>query len=221
MINFGGRFLYLETIEKEWPELLYALCTRCLPVFRTLVLASGQPEPGGFRELRSLPCCQTSADQVQAWADEYNVHDEWILDAAVQTLTYLAKAGSPKPRWVYIVLDLPLRLFDARFQAAWIPGLMEWTTFKNELERQLSERLEVYGKEVGPTWGEEKRSSHLHALWTLWWQQGKSPAQIRLKSAARGLTGASHASIQKGVQSFADSIALTLRKSGSRRTAPV
>lgn len=210
MINYGGRFVYVETIEKEWPELLDTLCARCLPAFRKAVLASKRPIPSSFSRLRSCAEYETCLRQVRAWADRHSIRDEWILDAAVQTLEYLE--AHKRRRWIYIPADLPVQTFEAKFEAAWIPGIMDWPTFKKNLTDQLWAKLETYRKKVGPTWGHDRRSLGTQALWTVWWQQGSNPAQIRIKNSGLGLPKVSRVNIQTGIRSFAVSIGLTLQR---------
>jgi hypothetical protein len=88
--NYGGRFIYLEILEKEWPELIDDLCNRCILEFRKAILASDQREPDSFVTLCSYPGAEECAGQLRVWAAESNLHDEWMLDAAVQTLRYMA-----------------------------------------------------------------------------------------------------------------------------------
>jgi hypothetical protein len=60
---------------------------------------------------------------LRVWAAESNLHDEWMLDAAVQTLRYMA---APRPtRWVYIAPDLPVPTLEMKFEAVWIPAMMD------------------------------------------------------------------------------------------------
>jgi hypothetical protein len=121
--NYGGRFIYLEILEKEWPELIDDLCNRCILEFRKAILASDQREPDSFVTLCSYPGAEECAGQLRVWAAESNLHDEWMLDAAVQTLRYMA---APRPtRWVYIAPDLPLPTLEMKFEAVWIPAMMD------------------------------------------------------------------------------------------------
>jgi len=216
--NYRGRFIYLEALAAEWPELLQALFTQCLPLFQAAVPSLSQPNPLRFKDLRPAPEGESCLYQVQAWADSNNVRDEWVLDAAVQTLGSVKQQNGPV-RWFYIAPDLPLWVYETTFQASWIPEVMDWKQFKKALLQQLSESLETYRRKVSPTWGENRRSLAMQAVWTVWWQRGNSPAQILNKTMARKWPKVSPVNIEKGVRSFAGSIGLTLRKSRSRRTA--
>ena len=214
VINYGGRFVYLETIDKQWPELLDALCAQCLPAFLMTVPPANRSELANFTALCSYPGAEACVGQLRAWAAESNLRDEWILDAAVQTLRYMA---APRPtRWVYIAPDLPVPTFEAKFESAWIPAMMDWPNFKKDLTEQLWARLEPYRKEVSPIWGNDRRSLGMQAMWTVWWQRKHSPAQIRIKNSSLGLPEVSRVNIQNGIRSFARSIGLTLQRPGAR-----
>jgi len=89
---------------------------------------------------------------------------------------------------------------------------MDWPTLKKDLTQELHARLEAYRKEISPIWGNDKRSLAMQAMWTVWWQRGKNPAQIRIKNSSLGRPEVSRVNIQTGIQSFARSIGLTLQR---------
>jgi hypothetical protein len=123
VINYGGRFVYVETIEKEWPELLDTLCARCLPAFRKAVLASQRPIPSSFSSLRSCAEYETCLRQVRAWADRHSIRDEWILDAAVQPWNiWKLISGGDGAIYRRTFLCRPSRRSSRRhgFQGSWI-----------------------------------------------------------------------------------------------------
>jgi hypothetical protein len=210
LTNYGGRFLYIQTVEQEWPELLASLSRGCLAAWRSAASAS-QGTPLTFAELKKRAEYKRCVRAITAWADEHQIRDSWILDAASQTLAYLASRDMRPPRWVYSEPEMPLPGFEMVFDAYWIPGLVPWSDFRKNMHQQLSAALQDYHRRVAPLWGDRGRSHATKALWTVWWQRGYSPARILRKHERRGLKKVTVANIQLGVRAFASSIGLTLR----------
>lgn len=78
-INFGGRFEFLATTQQVWPDLLASLPKAC----------QRAPEvawPATFSALQSVPEHRECARALLEWAQTHLVKDEWILDAATQTV---------------------------------------------------------------------------------------------------------------------------------------
>ena len=87
--NFRGRFEYLEAAREHWPELLVSLredagapfaAFMCLRSTEPPATYSGLCEQGEDAALRNL------CSALDRWALSHRIRDEWILDAAVQTL---------------------------------------------------------------------------------------------------------------------------------------
>ena|ERR1043166_2967466 len=217
-INYKGRFLYLHALQEHWPELLTSLANECLSMmiaaFKT---NAARARPTTARELRSDPANQDLHQRIEAWASSRGIRDEWLMDAAVQTLASLAR-GSEAGRWVYIAPELPLPRFEPRFEAVWIPAA-KWNDFRKHLVRQFEASLKEYRKAIAAIWGENSRSEQTHALWTVWFQQGYSPDKIRLRSQQRLHLRVALPSIQMAVREFARSIGLTLRARSKPRRA--
>jgi hypothetical protein len=155
-------------------------------------------------------------EALQQWAQAHDIQDPWIWDAAVQSMYDWARGGTVGT-WTYLPKELKKPRFQPRF-GIWIPYFMKWDDFKTAAGRIYRSDLARYRAEVRKRWGEGKRSQH--AVWTLLWQQGKSPEAIRnwhLRTTGKKV---SLASIQQGVHAFAASAGLTLRKSKAGRGRP-
>jgi len=105
---------------------------------------AARARPTTARELRSDPANQDLHQRIEAWASSRGIRDEWLMDAAVQTLAALAR-GSEAGRWVYIAPELPLPRFEPRFEAVWIPAA-KWNDFRKHLVRQFEASLKEYRK---------------------------------------------------------------------------
>jgi hypothetical protein len=105
------------------------------------------------------------------------VQDDWILDAAIQTMHTWVRGG-PVEKWGYVPKELKAPKFEPRF-GYWFPQFLEWAEFKKLSGALYRRELASYRAEVRNMWGEGQSSLSEHAVWTVLWQQGKSPEAIR------------------------------------------
>src|SRR5260221_8820645 len=102
-ITFRGRFAYLESTHDHWPALL-----------SSLPWSAGRLDhddsPHTFQALKSHPRGEMCYSALLSWASSHGIQDEWILDAATQTL--VERKGSPGKKWHYIAPELPIPRFD-------------------------------------------------------------------------------------------------------------
>ncbi len=205
-INYAGRFEFLAATQRRWPELLASLPKTCQ---RT-------PEgawPATFSEIQSAREHRQCARAILEWARTYSVKDAWILDAAVQTV------GTPElGQWNYTPRSLPIPEFAPRF-GVWLPSpTTQWSWFRKITRDHFTQQLDEYRKTVAGIWGVRKRALEVHAGWTVLWQRGKSPGQIRNWHRRTAQADDTVANIQMSVTAFAQSIGLTLRASKSNRS---
>ena len=205
-INFRGRFEYLQGLQELWPLLLGNLQEITRPTLGGLT-------PESFRELARIPECSTVCDAIRAWAQNHEIRDEWILDAAVQTL--VKRDLQAAPRWFYVPPEMPVRVFDL-FPAMWIPpfapGGQSWPKFKRSLFQNFRKQLEDYRRSIQRMWGAKHRELPIQAEWAVLWQHGSTPGQIQIRHRKKYGKNISVALIQQRVHAFADAVGLTLRE---------
>src|ERR1035438_131226 len=215
LVSFGRRCEYLTAVEEYWPKVLASLQDPTFRVYREC--RTRNENSCALRTLGDLlttlrdgtsPELQPVQEALQQWTQAHDIRDPWIWDAAVQSMDHWARGGTVG-RWTYRPKELQTPRFQPRF-GVWIPYFMKWVDFKTATDRIYRSDLTRYRAEVRKLWGEGKRSQH--AVWTVLWQQGKSPEAIRnwhLRTTGKKV---SLASIQLGVHAFAASAGLTLRK---------
>jgi hypothetical protein len=205
-INFRGRFEYLQGLQELWPLLLGKLQEITIPTL-------GGFTPESFRELTAIPDCAPACDAILAWAHLFEIRDEWILDAAVQTL--IKRDVQAPPRWFYVPPEMPVRVFEI-FPAMWIPpfapGGQSWPKFKRQLFQNCRRQLEEYRRSVQRMWGAKHRELKIQAEWAVLWQRGWTPGQIQIRHRKKYGKNISVALIQQRVHAFADAVGLTLRE---------
>jgi hypothetical protein len=234
--NFGGRFEYLSAIQEHWPKVLSSLQRDAFPVIQEYLRRNPGGE-GAASELqiqnnaaalktyailsRGVQCAaspelQAVHQAVRKWADALKIRDDWILDAAVQSL-HAWGLGGIVGKWVYIVAGLKGPEFQLRF-GRWMPYFMTWPEFKRHADAVYGRELKKYHAEVSTRWGHGQPKLSDHAVWTVLWQKGKSPKAIQNSHWNRTGRKTSLANIQMRVRDFAASIGLTLRpaKAGPR-----
>jgi hypothetical protein len=210
--NFVGRFKYLEAADAHWPELLAALREQVLPVF--LTPPPRTPPPGTFRELAATGENAPTTQALELWAKSNRIGDRWLLDAAVQRLAGWRR-GDGLDRWAYRPPELELQAFAVEF-GAWLPPLTSWGEFKSITTEKFRQELERYRRAHARAWGHGKKQLDEQAVWTVLWQRGLTPGQIRIKRRAQ--RPVSEANIQMRVREFAQSIGLKLRSPKSNRS---
>jgi hypothetical protein len=222
LVNFGARFEYMTALEVHWPEVLKSLRDDTFPNYQRcfqresasaalqnlkhLLSASKKSRPAAFRKLlRAL----------RKWALAYGFRNTWIQDLAAQTMYSWATGGSDS-KWSYFpeVLDTPR--FEPKL-GYWIPERQTWPEFKRSSDEIYHREQAKYRSEVRTLWGEGQPKLSQQAVWTVLWQQGKSPGAIQLYQIRTTRQKVTLANIQLRVHAFAKSAGLTLR---ARRAGP-
>jgi hypothetical protein len=222
-INFGARFEYLKVIQEQGPDVLSDLQ---LPfaVYRTYFESNPNSLAlhtlaGLVTTLRNEPSRSLNdLDQaLRKWSLTHGLQDDWILDAAIQTMHSWARGG-PLGKWGYVPKELNAPKFESRF-GHWVPQYLKWAEFKKISDGLYRRELASYRAKIRNMWGEGQSSLSEHAVWTVLWQQGKSPEAIqRLHFKKTGQTLSSVA-IQKAVHELAASAGVTLRRPKAGRGA--
>src|SRR5581483_11270554 len=104
-INFRGRFVYLEMLQAHWPELLNSLVAECLSTLAEIRRTTPLTRPATTIQELEASAARCAA-LIRAWAPANGFRDEWLVDAAVQTLE-AAVATEKAAGWKYIPADLP------------------------------------------------------------------------------------------------------------------
>lgn len=148
-IKFPARFAYLEAIEEHWPQVLSSLgegvfdnYRRCLQAMPKMEVALGD-WPHLKAALQTAPSepLNALANALYKWLEEHGFRNDWILDAAVQTMYFWAHGDSRK--WMYRPRELkPLR-FHPRF-GIWMPVFTTWAKFKMETHAIYRKELVQY-----------------------------------------------------------------------------
>src|SRR3982751_6386345 len=132
VVNYAGRFAFLEATQVDWPNLLRTL--------RSLAAAGKERLQGPARTLKSFAALRGTRPvpkvcaAIQEWARVHNLGNEWILDAAVQTIASWQLTNRLEDSWHYLPDELSTPIFTPEFGGQWLPPVMKWSTFKTEMD---------------------------------------------------------------------------------------
>jgi hypothetical protein len=223
-VNFAARFEYLWAIEQLRPEVLSDLQNDTFAVYRTYLQSNSRSSalPTLAHLSAALRDCPSPElinfdHALHQWANTKGLRDAWMWDAAVQTMYNWAHGGTVG-KWGYFPEELNAPKFQPDF-GYWIPQYTEWADFKKATDAIYRSALANYRAEVRKMWGEGQMSLSGTAVWTVLWQQGKSPAAIQHHHFRTTGQNVSLAAIQQGVHAFAVSGGVTLRKPKAGRGA--
>jgi hypothetical protein len=223
-INFAARFEYLQAIEQQRPEVLSDLLSQTFAAYQTYLQCNSKGSElltlaQLTKALRKGPSPELiDFDQaLHKWSNTHGLQDTWIWDAAVHTMYRWAQGGTVG-KWGYFPEELDPLKFQPSF-GYWIPQFAAWTDFKKLTDAIYRRALANYRAEVRKMWGEGHKSLSGSALWTVLWQQGKSPEAIRRRHFRTTGKKVSLAAIQLGVHAFAESAGVTLRRPKAGRGA--
>lgn len=231
-INQSGRTVYFYALGELWPEPLNNLMDSVAPQFASLWKdrpiinnnsLSGHSE--WYALLTSRLRHPTQQAKLALWSRAFSMSDEWIIDAAVNTILYhyeahdgtLMKTGDWI--WVYIPPYLRIPFEPSLNNAAWSPspsnisqlGLGEtWGGFSGRMRRQFEAELKAYRQKVITRRGLRKQSISRDAEWTVRYQRGE-----KAKDIAADLTGPyrDHGqAVFRAISRFAQDIGLTLTR---------
>jgi hypothetical protein len=221
-INFAARFEYVSAIEVHWPDVMKALQQDVLPdcrgaleiaepdtALRTWASLSNAVEGGAPSEITRVELA------IRTWAEHHGFRDGWLRDVALQTMQTWSRDGIT-PKWTYLPEELDTPSFRPSF-GCWIPAHTKWLEFKRLTDKRYRRELALYRAKVRTLWGEGQPKLSQSAVWTVLWQQGKSPEAIQTHHRRTTGKSVSLANIQLRVRAFANAAGLTLRigKAGS------
>lgn len=226
--SLTGRYEYLIALQSCWPEFWRGLATGVLNRVNASVFDQ-----------------ETWNAEFNRWASRWGVRDEWLLEAAWQTLCLWSKGNlrnrDPLRPWFFYGPEINIPLFqpalvDARprvvppagvsFRIASAfrvqTGLAETVQqFAARMSRQFEQQLTDYCRAYEAVFTAYKRKPSLaeHADWTALYQSGKSPKEIETIVCSGTRRRLSHAAILSAISNFSRDIGLTLRQSTRGRTA--
>lgn len=224
LINFGARFEYLIAIEAHWPDVLLSLNRDVFPVFQ--ISRERNPNSTALQTLAELSKASSGSGElgeveraIRRWAKVHGIRDEWIWDAAVQTMQSWAHQETIS-RWTYIPVELDTPRFQVQF-GFWIPFFMKWPEFRRVAGETYRRELASYRARVGKLWGQRQPKLSQQAVWAALWQRGKSPQAICFDHFRTTGERVSRANIQQSVHAFAAAAGLTLRATKAGRSANI
>jgi hypothetical protein len=223
-INFGARFAYLKAIEAHWPEVLESLRGTVFPLYRKcwesnrkrfviknlaqVSRASQLARPTGFRNVERA---------LRRWGKSHGFRDAWMLDVALESMSSWVNDTNISTG-TYFPESLITPQFTPKF-GYWIPHHQTWPEFRRSGDETYRRELAKYRTEISTLWGDGQPKLGQHAVWTVLWQQGKSPGAIQLYQFRMSRQKVTLANIQLRMHAFAGSAGLTLRARRAGRAA--
>jgi hypothetical protein len=224
LINFGARFEYLSAIEAHWPDVLQSLNRDVFPGYH--ICWERNPPSTALQTLAGLSKASAGSAEfgeveraVRKWAEAHGIRDEWIWDAAVQTMQSWAHQERIS-KWTYLAAELGTPRFQPQF-GFWIPFFMRWREFKRTTDERYRRELANYHTSVGTLWGQRQPKLSQQAVWTVLWQRGKSPEAIRSRHLRTTGKTVSLPNIQRSVHAFATAAGVSLRPAKAGRRANI
>jgi hypothetical protein len=222
--NYSGRLQYLEALEKvSRPSTLETLSRAVgLRVRHPIDIPNQLKHPedhwvyaGGMR-WRAF-CESAELGDVRRELERWQQRHEpacaanWIMDAAVQTVTLAVLREQKQPsEWLYLPMEDERSLFALRFEGEapwWHPDLEPWPDFAKRIRATFNQQLDDYrrlrlaeAKDVGEAQA---------ATWLARWLCRESWEQI---AADNPRYGQPKSSVANGAKLFARRIGLTIPK---------
>jgi hypothetical protein len=214
-----GRVLYLEALDRIWPEMLVALRRDVYPSY---IPPLGPTTRFGvcrdsYESVSQDSSLDTLRQRLQYWADHFDIRDEWLLDAALTTMCWARQAEQFTncwDAWLYVyhfpVLELHLNT------EIWLPpeivrfGRREsWDEFRDRIISALNSQLREYRSLVFDHYGAASTQTATHAEWTARFQKRESYATIAASLPVNYKNA--EETVKRGVRRFAEDVGLTLR----------
>ena len=237
-INLEARAAYFHALEEHWPEVLDTLLDDIMPLYEPRWhFAAGQRWQINttWDKIQHDAKREDLLNGLQKWAARFRITEEWIFDAALETLmVYSPKTRAPgappsserlwrcTPRGVH-------PLFAPKFDnAVWYPARHgwpeEWEAFRSRIESQFRSQLAEYRRMAELKFGTGKEQNiQRDARWTAKYQRGQTTIEIMQAEWPEGFTDTEQV-IYRAVDRFAKSIGLNLRgrrrKSGKTTVQP-
>ncbi len=246
--NEGARFVFLRAILEYAPDVVAMLRQQVLPIFATFCkqtnrrkLTTEHMNNARFWKTGRLGSkkgriylaneiywsdlqrfrrrsASLLKEELNAWANSYNLNEEWIKDVALTTLWYWRFLHGPQqPLWwmVYLhVFSAELDEIRLNFQhLGWDPSASSWPDAK---ERFIEDFIRWLGKDYKPTMTTlaKKRGFRescppkepRHFEWLVHFQVNKQDYQAIASTANRDPSA-----VSEGCENAAELIGLTLR----------
>jgi len=231
IINLRGRSAYIYALEKKWPETLTTLRDRIGPIYEPKWhVYDGDKKIGILESWDRLTKDEERKElyaKLKEWAQEFFIKDEWLLDAALDTLfhgdprTTIASGTGPKQyHWNYYSRGFHGLFEPALERNVWYPpehGWQEdWDAFRSRMSKQFNRQLSEYRKFVmGRLVGGGDEQHARDATWAVLYNKGVRAIDIAAQTDLIGYKDSEDA-VFKAIQRFARGIDLTLRKRGER-----
>lgn len=219
-----GRRAYFWALERHWPEVLKALQVDVLPWYepRWHEQESGRiPITESWSRLKTNPeHRQDLLAKLEGWAERFLITEEWIFDAALDTLLTYRKRKCEKWFWRYNP-----RGFHPRFEPVlpgnfWYPPLgassESWEHFKKRMQGQFRRQLAGYRTTVETRFGVgREKKLQIEAGWTARYQKGESVIET-VQTINIGELADPEQTTYRAIERFSKSVGLKLRRRGQR-----
>ena len=220
--NIPGRLAYLKAFDHLWPEALQELRDEVAPKFAHLW--NDMPDSPSNRiplermgrlasiedEMRSL----SSMMILRRWARGFEIRDQWIFDAAVDTILWHYDTGNVNGPWFWFPLESRNPPFNPTISGTWYPS-ESWGEFQERIGAQINGQLAHYRRDCKRRSSTSKPELTRDAQWTVRYQRGN-----RAKDIAAGLFRGyqqPEQAVYRAIKRFAKDIGLTLRSRHSKQ----
>ncbi|HEY1754185.1 MAG TPA: hypothetical protein VGG72_02230 [Bryobacteraceae bacterium] len=175
--------------------------------------------------VQSDPARKKLVDALSGWAKQFNLTEEWILQAALVTLfVYWPKFKPPPPmrppgkewHWMYMPSG-GNTLFQPKLEGnTWFPPgpflHEQWGSFRRRIEAQVKAQLTAYKRTQEAKFS--RADYQLTAEWTARYQKGELAYEIG--ASLKGPYKDHEQAVYRRIERFASMIGLNLRRSKKR-----
>jgi hypothetical protein len=229
--NAAARYVYMEAMQLEWPEVLSALqrdvFPRLLELWNDRLSTATNLFSKKYNQFSDAMSDRLLVQALKAWAITFSVEDEWMLENARVTMyMYGANWTDTQEEWPVWMQAGPKHLsyrhpFEMNLKGLWIPpehgGLQTWEEFSGNFESELTAALNRYRKLQTTHFGVLRDNVRRDARWTVRYQKGQLASDIA-KELPHAY-GDPAQTVWKAIDRFAKDIELTVRPYRRRRTA--
>ena len=222
--NIPGRVAYLRALNAEWPEVLEELRDDVAPkyadLWKDMPAAPSNSLSLSFIE-NEIKILAKIKDEINSnpywrrWMRTFAIKDEWILDAALETISWNYSSKDTTAGWFWLyVPETRNPVFSPTFDHnLWIPS-EPWASFGKRIRAQISGQLSQYRRDCNRRTGTSKPELKRDAIWTVRYQKGVLAREMA-EELREGYEEPEQA-VYRAIDRFAKSIGLTLRN--HRRT---
>jgi len=231
-VSIQGRYHYFLALDKHWPEALGGLRDDVLSVYspnRHYIPSIHH----AWKIVQSQPVMADLLTSLKAWAERFQVSEDWIFETALDTLLIYSDPlwrKHPTPgfdvegqwRWQYLhkANDPPFS-FEPE-NPLWSPpergGNEEWDQFRKRIAKQFNAQLTDYRAAMERRFALKIEHDQLarDAKWTALYQKGMPAFQIAEQEQLPRHEDPKQ-TVFRAVSRFARSIALNLRSRAGRK----